>query len=379
MTQTQVQTAVASPTIHLAGDLGASASKFFYRVQPGQTVPLWMDSAVADDLSESALPSIGMKGRPQDSTWLDIDSEVVLVGESAKAFVNHTSLTANKAEKAAFKVAAALGVISEMEQLPNRYQAFIWIPLPLTEIRTHEQIAAKFKDICDRGFICRGRQQQVRPILKFFPEGFGLYLNRKKQLDSLSRTINHRRTLILMMGHRNLSILCFENGSFRSGRSNSDGPGFWPAFEKATRSAGVPPTDYAPLMVALTTGKPQQISQAHAGVFDFGSYASFVRQTYWQAVSIYLQDNLLGQLTDSSVDITLSGGGSRIIWTELTDYFSSLGLDDRIIYADKMQPQLTDAVSQLPEAAQNSSIPLRMSDCYGLFQGLIGKLTKVAA
>ena len=288
-------------------------------------------------------------------------------------------MTANKAEKAAYKIVATLGVIAELEQLPSQYQAFVWLPLPLTEIRTREQIATKLNDICERGFICRGRQQKVRLILKFFPEGFGLYLNRKKQLDSIGRTIDQQRTLILMMGLRNLSVLCFEGGSLRASRSNSDGPGFWPAFEKATRSSGVPPTDYTPLMLALTTGKTRQISQAQAGIFDFGSYASFVRQTYWQAVSTYLQDNLLGQLTDSAVDIILSGGGSQIIWPELTDYFSSLGLDDRIIHADKMQPQLTDMVSQLPEAAQNSSIPLRMSDCYGLFQGLIGKLTKVAA
>ncbi|MEM9092096.1 MAG: hypothetical protein AAGC93_25595, partial [Cyanobacteria bacterium P01_F01_bin.53] len=358
---------------------GASASKFFYRVQPGQTVSLWMDSAVANGLSESALPSIGMKARPQDSTWLEIDSDIVLVGESAKAFLDSPSLTANKAEKAAYKIAAALGVIAELEQLPSQYNALVWLPLPLTEIRTREHIATTFDTLCEQGFKCRGRQQSVQPILKFFPEGFGLYLNRKRQLDGLGQSIAGRRTLILMMGHRNLSILCFEGGSLRAGRSNSDGPGFRPAFEKATRSAGVAPTDYRPLMLALTTGKPTQISQAQAGIFDFGSYASFVRQTYWQAVSIYLQDNLLGQLTDGSVDIILSGGGSRIIGTELADYFSALGLEERIIHADTMQPQLTDVVSQLPEAAQNSSIPLRMSDCYGLFQGLIGKLTKVAA
>ncbi|MEO1390278.1 MAG: hypothetical protein AAFV85_23340 [Cyanobacteria bacterium J06634_6] len=379
MTQTPVQTAVASPTIYLAGDLGASASKFFYRVQPGQTVPLWMDSAVADDLGESALPSIGSKHQPQSSTWLEIGSEVVLVGELAKGFLEANSLSENKAEKAAYKIAAAVGVIAELEKLPSDYKAFVWLPLPLTEIRTREQIATKFNDLCKQGFLCRGKPQNVQPVLKFFPEGFGLYLNRKRQLEAIDQSIARRRTLILMMGHRNLSILCFEGGSLRAGRSNSDGPGFWPAFEKATRAAGVPPTDYTPLLLALTTDKPKQISQAQAGIFDFGAYASFVRQTYWQAVSIYLQDNLLGQLTDNSVDIILSGGGSRIIGSELTDYFSSLGLEKRIIHADKMQAQLTDVVSQLPEAAQNSSIPLRMSDCYGLFQGLIGKLTKVAA
>ncbi|MEL7052593.1 MAG: hypothetical protein AAGM45_12490 [Cyanobacteria bacterium J06588_5] len=373
------QTTVASPTIHLAGDIGASASKFFYRVHPGQTVPLWMDAAVANGLNESALPTIGSKHRPQDSTWLEIGSEIVLVGESAKAFLNNTSLSANKSDKAAYKIAAALGIAAELEQLPSQYRAFIWLPLPLTEIRTREQIATKFNDICEQGFLCRERRQDVQPILKFFPEGFGLYLNRKKQLENSGQSISGRRTLILMMGHRNLSILCFEGGSLRAGRSNSDGPGFWTSFEKATRSAGVPPTDYAGLMSALFTGKSQQISQAQAGLFDFGAYATFVRQTYWQAVSVYLQDNLLGQLTDGSVDIILSGGGSCIIRSELANYFESLGLRDRIVHADQVQPQLTDVVSQLPEAAQNLSIPLRMSDCYGLFQGLIGKLTKVAA
>ncbi|MGB3787974.1 MAG: hypothetical protein WA949_08185 [Phormidesmis sp.] len=381
------KTTVASPTIHLAGDIGASASKFFYRVHPGQAVPLWMDAAVANGLSESALPSIVSKHRPQDSAWLEIGSEIVLVGESAKSFLNNTSLSANKAEKAAYKIAAALGIIAELEQLPSQYKAFIWLPLPLTEIRSREQIAAKFYDICEQGFRFREQQQDVQPILKFFPEGFGLYLNRKKQLEKSGQSIAGRRTLILMMGHRNLSILCFEGGSLRAGRSNSDGPGFWSAFEKATRSAGVPPSDYAGLMSALVTGKSQQISQAQAGLFDFGTYANFVRQTYWQAVSVYLQDNLLGQLTDGSVDILLSGGGSCIIQSEIADYFESLGLSDspaerhgqRLVYTDQLQPQLTDLVSQLPEAAQNSSIPLRMSDCYGLFQGLIGKLTKVAA
>jgi hypothetical protein len=367
------------PTIHLAGDLGASASKFFYRVHPGQTVPLWMNSAVASGLTDATSPTLIMSKRPQDSAWLQLDDEIVLVGEAAKTCVDTTSLSANKAEKAAYKIAAALGIVAELEQLPSHYQAVVWLPLPLTEIRTYEQIDSKLSAICEQGFGFRGQQQQVQPDLKFFPEGFGLYLSRKHQLENLSLSISQRRTLILMMGHRNLSILCFESNALRAGRSNSDGPGFWLAFEKATRSAGVPPTDYAALMLALTTGKQQQISQSQAGLYDFGPHVTLVQQTYWQAVSIYLQDNLLGQLTDPSVDIILSGGGSCLIRPQLTDYFESLGLGDRLIFADIMQPQLTDVVSQMPEAAQNSSIPLRMSDCYGLFQGLIGKLTKVAA
>ena len=210
-------TTVGTPTIHVAGDIGASASKFFYRVQPEQTVPIWMDAAVANSLTDAALPSLNTGGRPQDSAWLQINDEIVLVGESAKAFLDTTSISANKSEKAAYKIAAVLGVIAELEQLPSHYQAFVWLPLPLTEIRTREQIAHKLNDICEQGFVCRERRQRVQLILKFFPEGFGLYLNRKQQLDIINCAIHQRRTLILMMGHRNLSILCFEGGSLQSG------------------------------------------------------------------------------------------------------------------------------------------------------------------
>ncbi|NJM99453.1 MAG: hypothetical protein HC800_21995 [Phormidesmis sp. RL_2_1] len=68
-----------NPTIYLAGDMGASASKFFYRVHTGQTVPIWMTSAISTNLTNNALPTLSMSRRPQDSAWLQIDDEIVLV------------------------------------------------------------------------------------------------------------------------------------------------------------------------------------------------------------------------------------------------------------------------------------------------------------
>lgn len=183
-----------------------------------------------------------------------------------------------------------------------------------------------------------------------------------------------------MLGHRNLSILCFEGGSLKTAQSNSDGPGFWSAFEKAARSLGVTPADYSALLSALTTGQTKQISQVRAGVYNFAEMAEAVRQTYWQAVSVYLQDNLLGQLqlADRSVDIIISGGAAHVLRPTITQYFEQLGLSDQLLFADGMQERLTEVVSQLPEAAVNPSLPLRMADCYGLFQGLIAKSSKIA-
>jgi hypothetical protein len=41
--------ATAPPLISLVGDLGTSASKFFYRLTPGQTAPFWMGAEVAEE------------------------------------------------------------------------------------------------------------------------------------------------------------------------------------------------------------------------------------------------------------------------------------------------------------------------------------------
>jgi hypothetical protein len=178
-----------------------------------------------------------------------------------------------------------------------------------------------------------------------------------------------------MMGHRNLSILCFESGSLKAAASNSDGPGFWSAFEKGARSLGVTPADYSALLAALTTGKTQQISQVRAGLYDFGTFADSIRQTYWQQVSIYLQDHLLSQLAEPNVDIIISGGAAHVVRSLIRSYFENLGI--RASLADEQQPHLSEMVRSLPGATSDAAILLRMMDGYGLFQGLIGKLNSV--
>ncbi|MEL6250302.1 MAG: hypothetical protein AAFR15_20105 [Cyanobacteria bacterium J06627_15] len=106
-------TTVANPQIYLAADLGSSASKFFYRVHPGQTVPLWMGAEVADGLSAVSVPSLNASGRPQECAWLQLDDKIVLVGDAAKAFLETNSLMAKKSQMAAYKIAAALGAIAK--------------------------------------------------------------------------------------------------------------------------------------------------------------------------------------------------------------------------------------------------------------------------
>ena len=115
------RTSLRIPEVLLVADLGSSASKFFYRVGESSMTPLWMGAEVAPHLSQASLPRFGAGGRPQDDAWLKIGQEVVLVGDVARAYLEGNSLTVNKAELAAYKLAAALGVVSELEGSPEGF------------------------------------------------------------------------------------------------------------------------------------------------------------------------------------------------------------------------------------------------------------------
>lgn len=367
------------PKVYVSADLGSSASKFFYRLQLEQTAPVWMGAEVVEGMTPEILNSFNAGGRPQDNSWLELDGNVVMVGEAAKAFLKSNSLSANKAEKAIYKLATVLGVIAELEQLPSHYEAVIWLSLPLAEIKTRRTIMEKLTKLCQQGFTFRGKRQQVILTLKCFPEGFGLYLHRKQSLERTGERIDHRPTSIVMMGHRNLSILSFEHGSLNLAGSASDGPGFWPLFEKAARSAGITAPDYPALLRALSSGNPQQISPARASVFDFSAAMAAVQSAYGQVVTVYLRDNLLGRVLEHRVDILVSGGAFPMVKPQLEEFFEEIRCTDQVRFVEGEDVTLTEVVRELPEFHQMPTLSLRMMDGYGLFLGLIGKLPSVTA
>jgi hypothetical protein len=369
---------IATPVVQLAADLGSSASKLFYRVQSDQCAPIWMGAEVADGLSSVVLSGVSTAGRPQDMAWLELDEDVVMVGEAAKAFLEMNSLSAKKYEKAVYKLVAALGVIADIEQLPSRYQAVVWLALPLGEFSTQSVIVTRLRELCQKGFTCRGKFQQVELTFKCYPEGFGLYLIRKQHLSRIGQEIEQRRTTVMMMGHRNLSLLAFDNGTLNMNGTNSDGPGFWPLFEKGARSSGVITPDYPALMRALSSGDPHQVAPSHAGVLDFSEAVTSVQTLYRKAVMDYLRDNLLTRVTEHSVDVVISGGASRIIYEPLVDFFEDIRSLGRVEFIDGTDATLTQVVSTLPEFSQNPTLACRMADGYGLFLGLIGSSTPVA-
>jgi hypothetical protein len=85
------------------------------------------------------------------------------------------------------------------------------------------------------------------------PEGAGLYLAKGLQLARDGVAIRDRTVVVLMFGHRNLSILTFEKGSTpQETNSTSQGPGFVEYLKQcATELPGVAPDDPALLEAVL--------------------------------------------------------------------------------------------------------------------------------
>jgi hypothetical protein len=367
---------LAPSTLLLACDLGKSAGKFFYKFPNSKTQALWMDAEVA--FRSAALTSqLNSGGRAQDNNWYRIGDQLIFIGKSAKAHIDYNSFKEDKCLKAAERIIGALSAIASIHRLPSNFNAIIWILLPVNELSTRQEIATRLTQLC-QGFRFRDEQDyQVRLQLSFRPEGYGIYVNRKQELQQAGISIATRTTWIEMLGHRNGTQLAFETGTLNQALSSSKFPGFWEPFEKAAIATGVSTVDFDVLIRALETGKPQQYSIAKSKAFDFSDAMRQVESGYLAALDPYFNDNLIPSLATGRGDAIFSGGAAELMRSALTQYFVDKGFGDRILFAGDTHHHLKHLIEeQLPEAQQMPSITGRMADCFGLFQALLGDINR---
>jgi hypothetical protein len=366
----------APPTLLLACDLGKSGGKFFYRLLSGQTHALWMDAEVAQR-SVSVIGQVNLAGRAQDNAWYRIDDELTFVGKSAKAFIDYNSFKEDKFLKAPERIAAALGAIAHTEKLPSEFETVVWVLLPINELSTRQSIATRLTEIC-QGFRFRDEKEyKISLRLAFRPEGYGIYVQRKQELQQAGVAIATRTTWIEMLGHRNGTQLAFETGTLNQSKSTSQFPGFWESFEKGAIAAGVSAPDYDVLLTALATGKPKQYSVAKSSVVDFGDAMQHVEVGYLSVLDPHFNDHLIPSLATGKGDVVIAGGAAYLMRSALRTYFEDREFGDRISFAWEHQDSLTRLVKeQLPEAHEIESIAVRMIDCFGLFQALLGEMNR---
>jgi hypothetical protein len=357
--------------VYLAADLGKSACKFLYWQQGGEIHPLWLSSDLAQGVSDAMLSQFEVSGDLAESAWLKVGEQNMLVGNSAMSY--GSSFIANKEDTAAYQIATALG-IAAIEFGLSEYRAEIAVALPLNEFRHRANIETQLQSIGADCVVC-GQPQRFNATVSFYPEGTGLYILHRKAKESHLGSSYNRRAVVLMLGHRNLSMLVFDRGRLNSNVSQtSDKLGFWSSFKSDATNAGIREAEYSSLMSAVCSGKARQLSGVAGGVKDFTEPMEAVKQGAAERFKLFCQDNLVNLLGDREpTDCLIGGGAAHPIRAELQAYFEHLEMKDELYFADAVGGRLLLLAEQSPHAQADLSRPLRFADVYGLTQLLIGK------
>jgi hypothetical protein len=363
------------PLIQTYIDMGSSATKCLY--WQGQPHLLHLDPQVAR-LNPTRLDRLMLGGltsqEPEDSAYVMVGHSAYAIGALAMAQKGDSGLALPKRDRAVYKILATLGVIAEKTLVAQKtnpsageFTAQLGLLLPLEEYwqdrqELKAQIVGAMADFRFRGRAWVGQLER----LEMQPEGAGLYLAKGLQLARAGVSIRDSTVVVLMLGHRNLSILTFEKGSTpQETNSTSQGPGFVEYLKQcATELPGVAPDDPA-LLAAVLQAHPTFHVPGRREALDLAKACAYAREFYLERVTQFLVE----WLPSAEVEVIVGGGAAYVIRSELEQFFDQRGMGQQVTWAEALRQEMTD-VLRGPEGTDTPDLitSVRWADVYGLFK-----------
>ncbi|MBD1848202.1 ParM/StbA family protein [Cyanobacteria bacterium FACHB-63] len=343
-------------------DLGSSLTKSFY-LNGGMPCPLLMPPEIAWVQPEllGKYQSVNAEAQPDKVAWVQLGDEIAAVGQFAQGFAGDQGLVERKQRRAIYKLLAVLGVVREKLDLPTTTTASLSLMLPVTEFSDRKTLQTTLQEAA-QNFNFRGRSLSISfNKLQILPEGFGLFLTRRAELLKQGINAKSRMIIVLMFGHRNLSILVFQDGVLQ-GSSRSDGPGFFQAVEIVASLKGLS-TATPGLTEAIATNQPRLRVAGQLIPLDLTDAIASAREGYCRQVKSYLENHLPGD----QYDVIVAGGASAVIHPELNELFQVMGLGDRVSFGEGLQHQLAGLLRDDSTLAEQPSLLTRMADIYAVF------------
>jgi hypothetical protein len=363
-------------------DMGSSATKCLY--WHGKPSLLHLAPQVAR-LNPSRLDRLMLGGltsqEPEDSAYVMVGSSAYAIGALAIAQKGDSGLALPKRDRAVYKILATLGVIAEKTlagdmstEVGCEFTAQIGLLLPLEEYwQDRKELKAQIQGaIADFGFRGKALFGQLERI-EMQPEGAGLYLAKGLQLARAGVGIRDRIVVVLMFGHRNLSILTFEKGSTpQEMNSTSQGPGFVEYLKQcATELPGVAPDDPA-LLEAVLNGHETFHIPGRREALDLSRASTYAREFYLDRVNQFLVE----WLPSAEVEVIVGGGAAYFIRSELEQFFQQRGLAQQITWAETLRQEMADVLRGNPGTTEPDLITsVRWADVYGLFKAFMYSTT----
>ena len=357
-------------TLTLAADLGKSSCKYLWS-NGVTTKTIWLAPSVYQGASDTSLKKFDVGGSIAETLWIRTGDRNILIGGSAMGFPN--SFAAPKVEIAALQIAGGLGAAA-IEAGLRQYDATVGIAIPLNEFQYRDEIDSHLKQMAEQGLVVRGETHTFTLKTQYYPEGTGLYLLYRKTRS------NHTpgRSIVLMLGHRNLSVLVFDDGRLNPNLSQtSDQLGFWHSFKPQADANGVREIDYPTLMDAVTSGQYTQFSVSRTRQVDYSPAANAVTLDYLEKVSEFCKDHVLGLVKDvEESNIIIGGGVSHVFRRELKAYFEASRQSERVWFADHFSNHLMALARASYNAGRDTARVMRLADCYGIYQMLMSQEKK---
>ena len=368
------------PEVCLTFDPGSSLTKCVYLcsaqavpatlLMPPETVEV-SESLLRTQLHSSIELDIDLD-QPVLSAWLKLKrshDQVYAVGALAQRFTQQLRLDKLKYESSLYKVLAAVGVIAQAHSLPGAFSLALSMVLPFGEYRNAQRLERQLKSALSN-FYFRGRRYLVNlQVFRCLPEGMGLVLH---ELASPGPISTHSRIAALMAGHRNSSLLVFDQGRIQQGQTTD--LGFYQLIDEAVaNTAGQTAQRLTPVVYAIGENitvdddriwglcRSTDPDNRWVEVNQLVEAIQAARRLYW----LRMQEWLGEALPEHYDAVLVSGGAGLYLKPELASFlpgrltYWGLGLRQKVVEAFNFNPQGLEPVA--------NALDYRLMDAYGVF------------
>lgn len=422
-------------------DVGGSGTKIIYKFSNWEKPQFFVMSPEVEQITKADFQRYqdsqiwnGMP-LPEHQAYLEWQDSIFIVGEFALSFAAVDRIHERKYENALYKVLAAIGVILEKHQVaskkPKSQTAKITLSLafllPWNEYNDHKRFFSQLQEMF-KAFKFRGQTWDVTLSDNFLcrPEGAGILAiyTKIKGVSWFQRT----QIALLMLGHRNTTLLYFDKGI----RKSADSPllGFSSFLDDVcSRVSGIGRDqlaqaisdalyegreqiyNYPPInprskhpqwrslkaIQQLATARDETLRQRELD--DIAKAIVGATNNYWLKLSKWLSKNL----SSTPLEVIIGGGAAAFLEPELERYFNCVGCgtkDKKLVDGQRAPAYLPERSYEKASAphssmewlseiqkqvertfnisyGQESGLAFRLIDCFGMMDQLLDKTKEV--
>lgn len=339
---------------------------------------------VKDEARLNQTISIGGKAKPLEAAWIRVGKRAAApaaVGTLARAFSADRDYEIPKAQRAVERIVASIGATAVKYNLPDKFTLDLSCVIPFDEFIDSEKLEREVTDAL-KNFYFQERHYKIKlssqaDNFSCYPEGYGMALAYGKEY------VASHNLAVIMMGHRNTSVLCFAGGSLDRSISTTELVGFRdfvesicarvsalhesPRFIEALFDAG---NDYEAAdftSVAFSISKDSEAALEKSQ--EIKEAIPVARKLYARKLEKLLKNSLSQFPFDQ---IVLAGGASKYFIPELRAYFSENWGGDIENYMNWNDELKTSFLRAFQDRKTLDISATRMLDIWGVFSNVSG-------